>query len=94
MSVAGRGCCGAAQPEYYKGGQRSEAWRLELDLARLTVRRHQLIQVRFRRYRLSPAGELGYSGIRGAVGLGYSSLYTPTPIVKLKFVAKLKANCC
>jgi dynein heavy chain len=28
-------------------------------------------QVRFCRYRFSPTGELGYSGIRGAVGLGY-----------------------
>jgi carotenoid cleavage dioxygenase-like enzyme len=32
------------QPEYYKGGQRSEAWRLELDLQRQTVRRTQLLQ--------------------------------------------------
>jgi hypothetical protein len=31
------------------------------------------MQVRFCRYRFSPNGELGYSGIRGAVGLGYRS---------------------
>jgi hypothetical protein len=33
-------------------------------------------QVRFRRYRFSPTGELGYSGIRGAVGLGSLLLFT------------------
>jgi hypothetical protein len=27
--------------------------------------------VRFCQHRFSPTGELGYSGIRGAVGLGY-----------------------
>jgi hypothetical protein len=30
-------------------------------------------QVRCCRYRLPPSGDLGYSGARGAVGLGYRS---------------------
>jgi hypothetical protein len=34
---------------------------------------HRGAQVRFCRCRVTPTGELGYSGIRGAVGLGYRS---------------------
>jgi hypothetical protein len=37
--------------------------------------------VRFRRDRFSPTGELGYSGIRGAVGIGTVSLYKPSLVV-------------
>jgi hypothetical protein len=54
--------------------------------------------VRFRRYRFSPTGELGYSGIRGAVGLEYR-FTVPTlclPIVLLTlfycFSTKLEAK--
>jgi hypothetical protein len=35
--------------------------------------RGRRLQVRFRRYRFSPTGELGYSGIRGAEGLDTGS---------------------
>ena len=37
--------------------------------------------VRFRRDRFSPTGELGYSGIRGAVGLGYRFTVQATLLV-------------
>ena len=41
------------------------------------------LQVRFRRYRFSPTGELGY---RGAVGLGYRS----TVLINKIFIVKLR----
>jgi hypothetical protein len=43
-------------------------------------------QVRCCRYRFPPTGELGYRGFRGAVGLGYRSLYKRTLIVNFLIV--------